>query len=64
MSSPLTSGAIFPPSLPVREITGMFFSWATLIASMTLPELPLVDMARRMSPGFPSALTCFEKISL
>src|SRR6185437_15184187 len=53
--------AIAPPSRPVRAITTSPFAWAARIASTTFFELPEVEIARRTSPGTPSASTCLEK---
>ncbi|MNR56589.1 hypothetical protein D3C85_1771900 [compost metagenome] len=53
-----------PPSRPVRATTTISRSWAAWMAWITLAELPLVEMARSTSPGWPRARICLEKTSL
>jgi hypothetical protein len=56
--------AILPPLRPLRPTTTISRACAASIAASTLAELPLVEMASNTSPGWPSARTWREKITL
>src|SRR5438094_78919 len=60
-SSALIREASLPPPFPVNAITRSPSSCAAPIASSTLPELPLVEMASSTSPRRPIARSCLEK---
>src|SRR6266850_3798781 len=60
-SSALMSEAILPPPFPVNAMTRTPSSCAAPIASRTLAELPLVEMASSTSPARPIARSCLEK---
>ncbi|MNH42202.1 hypothetical protein D3C79_1038540 [compost metagenome] len=63
-SSGSSNEAMPPPSRPVNATTIISRSCAAWIAWITLAELPLVEIASRTSPGWPSARICLEKTSL